>query len=618
MLGRTDSRPRALLLLAALLVFGVACVARLGYWQLARHDWLVAQARDQVSVQTEIPATRGTIFDRSGTVTLATTISRDRLVAYPASLVGETPAALTRRAEISATLAGILGLRSAAAAELRERIDSGKAYVVLARGLTTEQSSDVRAAIESGALGQVQLEAEAVRVYPLEGGAPKTTIAAHLLGFANREGEGQYGVEGQWQDALAGAPRVVLAERDASGRPNLERAATLEAGSPGVDVTLTIDASLQLAVEREVYAAWVADRAKSVSAVVMDPATGEILAEATYPSYDANDYGAVAATTPERFLDPVISAVYEPGSVFKMVTAAAVLEAGVVKRTSRVLDQAKLRLDDGKAFVTNADKGSKGRLTFEDAVAWSRNVVMSKVALELGPTAQEAAEVLHATWAKLGFGDRSGVDVAGEVPGIVRDPARSSWRQIDVANGSFGQGVAVTILQLATAFSAMVNGGILPTPHVVQAVGEAPTVAGDRGRVLTPALSAELVRIMRRVPLAVPFYRDRTVIPGYVVGGKTGTAQIWDGEKKRWKINVFNYSFVGFVGRRTPEVVVAVRIEEGRPTVQRIGQIEMPVESFELFRRVATDAMETLDLAPLPASTPAPASPSSPAGTAAP
>jgi len=601
MLGRTDSRPRTLLLLAILLVFGAACVARLGYWQLVRHDWLLAQARDQVAVRTEIPATRGTIYDRSGTVTLATTIRQDRLVAYPASLAGETAAASTRRAEIAATLAGILGLGGDAAAELRQRIDSGKAYVILARGLTTDESSAVRAAIDDGVLAQVRLEPEAVRVYPLDGGAPKTTIAAHLLGFTNREGAGQYGVEGRWQDALAGAPRIVVAEGDATGRPNLERATTLEAGSPGVDVTLTIDASLQLGVEREVYAAWVADRAKSVSALVMDPATGEILAAATYPSYDANDYGAVAAAGPERFLDPVVAAVYEPGSVFKMVTAAAVLEAGVVKRTSGVRDQAILRLDGGKAFVQNADRGSKGSLTFEDAVAWSRNVVMSKVALKLAPTAQAAAEVLYEMWAKLGFGATSGVDLAGEVPGIVRDPARTAWRQIDVANGSFGQGVAVTILQLATAFSAMVNGGILPTPHVVQRVGAEAVVTGDRGRVLTTALSAELVKIMRRVPLAVPFYRDRTLIPGYVVGGKTGTAQIWDGEKKRWKVNVFNYSFVGFVGRRSPEVVVAVRIEEGRPTVLQVGMIEMPVESFELFRRVATDAMATLDLAPVPA-----------------
>lgn len=606
MLGRTDSRPRALLLLALLLLFGVACAVRLGYWQLARHDYLVGLAKDQVTVRTEIASDRGTIYDRSGTVALATTVSRDRLVAFPAQLAGDGAEAVARRAAIAARLTGILGLDGTKAAALRERIDSGRAYVVLARDLTRAQSTAVREAIADGRISQVRLEAEAVRVYPLEGGAPKTTLAAHVLGFVNREGGGQYGVEGRWQDSLAGSPRVLLAERDASGQPIIDAAQVLAAGSPGADVILTIDASLQLAVEREVYAAWVADRAKSVSAVVMDPRTGEILAQATYPSYDANDYQAVAEGDPGRFVDPVVSAVYEPGSVFKMATAAAVLEAGVVKRTSGVRDQAVLRLDRGKASVTNADRGSKGRMTFQDAVAWSRNVVMSKVALKLGPTAQAAAEVLHETWAKLGFGARTGVDLAGEVPGIVRDPATSTWRQIDVANGSFGQGVAVTILQLATAFSAMVNGGILPIPHAVGQVGAEPVVVGDRGRVLTKALSADLVKILRRVPEAVPFYRDRTLIPGYVVGGKTGTAQIWDSEKRQWKPGAFNYSFVGFVGRKAADVVVAVRIEEGTPTVQQVGRIEMPVESFELFRRVATDAMATLDLAPTTGGAPSP------------
>ena len=406
-----------------------------------------------------------------------------------------------------------------------------------------------------------------MRVYPLAGGAPGTTLAAQVLGFVNRDGGGQYGIEGRWQETLAGSPRVMLAERDASGQPNLETATTLQAGSAGADLTLTIDTSLQLALEREVYAAWVADRAKSVSAVAMDPRTGEILAEATYPSYDANGYATVATKNPGVFVDPIVSAVYEPGSVFKMITAAAVLEAGVVTRTSRVSDQAVLRLDGGTSKVTNADRGSRGRLSFQDAVAWSRNVVMSKVSLRLGDDAQAAAEVLHGTWAKLGFGARTGIDLAGEVPGLVRDPATSTWRQIDVANGSFGQGVGVTLLQLATAYSAMVNGGILPTPHVVRGVGEETVVAGDRGRVLTKKLSADLVKIMRNVPMAVPFYRDRTLIRGYVVGGKTGTAQIWDAKKGRWKQNVFNYSFVGFVGRKTPDVVVGVRIEEGTPTV---------------------------------------------------
>lgn len=616
MLGRTDSRPRALLLLALLLVFAVACVGRLAYWQLGRHDWLVAQARQQVTVRVETPAERGTIYDRSGTVALATSVSRDRLVAYPAELAGG-PDAPTRRASTAARLVAILGLDGDAAAALRQQLDSGRAYVVLARDLTAGQSSAVRSAAEAGEVHQVALEPEPVRVYPLEGGAPDTSLAAHLLGFVNREGSGQYGVEERWQEALAGTPRVLLAERDATTQPNLAEAEILETGSPGADLTLTLDASLQLALEREVYAAWVADRAARVSAVVMDPRSGEILAQATYPAYDANRYQQTADEDPGRFVDPIVSAVYEPGSVIKTVTAAAALEAGVVKRTTKVRDQARLRLDGGRAFVTNADKGSMGRMTFQDAVAWSRNVVMSKVALELGKTTRAASRALHATWVKLGFGVPTGVDLAGEVGGLVRDPATTTWRQIDLANGSFGQGMAVTLLQLATAYSAMVNGGTLPTPHVVRAVGMEERAVADRGRALAPALSAELVKIMRRVPEAVPFYRAGTRIPGYVVGGKTGTAQIWDSEKRRWKPGVYNYSFVGFVGRSSPDIVVGVRIEEGRPTVHQVGRIELPVESFELFRRIGTDAMTILDLAPVAGDAPDVTS-GTPAGTAAP
>ena len=601
MLARTNSRARAVVLLAAILVFAAVCVGRLGYWQIARHEELLARARDQVTMRVEIPSERGTIYDRSGTVALASSVSRDRLVAFPRQLAGASAAQTSVRAATAKQLASILGLDADGARTLRERLDSGRAYVVLARDLTAAESAAVREAEGRGEVSQVRLEPEAVRVYPLEGGAPDTTIGSHLLGFVNRGGGGQYGVEERWQEALAGAPQVLLAERDASGEPNLASAQLIEPGSPGADITLTIDASLQLALEREVYAAWVADGAKRVSAVVMDPQSGEILAQATYPAYDGNGYQAVADDDPGIFIDPVVSAVYEPGSVFKLVTAAAVLEQGVVTRTSRVQDEAILHLDGGSAFVTNSDRGSRGRLSFQDAIAWSRNVVMTKVALELGQTTGAAARSLYRTWTTLGFGSRTGVDLAGEVPGIIRDPAATKWREIDLANGSFGQGVAVTLLQLATAYSAMVNGGILPTPHVVSEVGAQPVTVTDRGRVLSTALSADLVKILKRVPKTVPFYREGALIPGYVVGGKTGTAQIWDAEKGRWKPNVFNYSFIGFVGRHDPEVVVAVRIEEGRPTVARVGQIELPVESFELFRRVATDAMNTLDLPPLPA-----------------
>jgi len=589
-LGRTDSRPRLLLVLVLLLAFGVACLARLGYWQLGQREMLVARAREQVMVRTEIPSVRGTVYDRSGAVVLATTVVRDRLVAYPAQV------AEADRAGLAARLAPILRLDAAAAATLRERLASGKAYAVLARELDETQSAAIRADVADGDLAHVALEPEQVRVYPQAGGAPGTSLAAHLLGFVNRDGKGQYGVEAQWQDMLAGSATVVLAQRDEAGRPILEGSEVLDAGAPGADLTLTIDASLQLHLEQEVYAAWVADKARSVSAVVEDPATGEILAAASYPSYDANDYRAIATADPARFMDPLISSVYEPGSVFKMLTAAAVLERKVVTLKTRLADTASLSLDGGRARVWNANRRGMGKITFADGVAYSRNVVMSRAALRLGKSTRTAASRLYDTWSRFGFGALTGVDLAGELPGLVRDPAVEAWRQVDLANGSFGQGLAVTLLQLANAYAAMVNGGMLPTPRVVRAVATTPVAASAGRQATTARVSGQLVSLMRHVVTEVPWYRDRTRILGYAVGGKTGTAEIWDAKKGRWKPKVFNHTFVGFVGRTGPELIVAVRINEGTLTVIEQGNLEMPVESFELFRRIATDAVTTLGI----------------------
>jgi cell division protein FtsI (penicillin-binding protein 3) len=245
-----------------------------------------------------------------------------------------------------------------------------------------------------------------------------------------------------------------------------------------------------------------------------------------------------------------------------------------------------------------------GVMKFEDAIAWSRNVVAAKVALGLDHNVRAASAILHSAWTRFGFGRRTGIDLAGEVSGIVRDPAITAWQQIDLANGSFGQGVAVTPLQLASAYSTMVNGGLEIVPHVVKAVGSTERPVADGARVIDKDLSRTLVGMMRHVVTTVPFYRDRTIIPGFDVGGKTGTAQIWDatarGGRGAWKHNIFNYSFIGYIGRDTgvPDLVVAIRIEEGTPTVAKPGQLEMPVMSFELFRRIAHDAITTPDLLP--------------------
>ena len=437
-----------------------------------------------------------------------------------------------------------------------------------------------------------------MRVYPQAGGGPHSTLAAQLLGFVNRDGTGQYGVEQQYQDILAGSPRVTVSDRDAGGRAVPGTGQVAWAGAPGEDLTLTIDAGLQLAVEQELLAAWIADRAKSVSAVVMDPYTGEIYAEATYPSYDANDYGAVAAKNPNLFIDPIVSSVYEPGSVFKMMTAAAALETQTVTLQTKIKDTGILELDGGHAHVDDADHKAKGWMTFQDGVAYSRNVVASKVALSLGDSTEASSAILHETWMRLGYGKPTGIDVSGEVSGLVNDPAIQKWQEIDLANGSFGQGVAVTPIQLASSYATLMNGGTRIQPHVVKAVGDREIAVATGPRIISEAISRKLVGLMAHVIATVPFYHDRTIVPGFQVGGKTGTAQIWDAKKNRWKINLFNYSFVGYIARQVdrPDLVVAIRIEEGTPTVHKVGQLEMPVMSFELFRRIATNAIETPDL----------------------
>jgi cell division protein FtsI/penicillin-binding protein 2 len=596
MLGRTDSRVRALLILLVFVIVAGTLGTRLAYWQVTRRGELAAMAIRQSSTTYAIPTKRGAIYDRTGTVLLATSVNRDRLAVDSKD---QTPA---QRAQTAASVLQILGLSGDAATTLTALVNSGRPYAVLAHELTPAQSDAVRAVMagDHPTAFDLILEPEELRQYPQAGGAPGTTLAAQLLGFVNRQGLGQYGVEQYYQTRLAGKDTVVAAQQDGSGNLIPDTSSVVDQGYAGDDVELTIDASLQIAVEQELLAAWIADRAKRVSAVVLDPYSGEVYAYASYPSYDANDFQQVANTNPGAFVDPIVSTVYEPGSVFKMLTATAVIGSGVVKPSTKFNDPGRLWLDNHANYVDDADKKRMPRMTFAAGVAFSRNVVAAQAALRLGTTTNRAAKSLYSTWRTLGFGQKTGIDVANEVAGILHDPSQNPWHQIDLANGAFGQGMAVTPIQLAQAYSAMLNGGTLVEPRVVKSIANQDSAAVSKGRVMTPQLSRTLMQMMKGVISTVPFYRNRTLIPGFEVGGKTGTAQIWDTTKNDWKKDLFNYTFVGYIARTPghPDLVVAVRIEEGTPTVIRQGHLEMPVMSFELFRRIAHDAITTPYLVP--------------------
>jgi cell division protein FtsI/penicillin-binding protein 2 len=588
MLGRTDSRGRLLLLLAVLVLLSSGMAARLAYWQVDQRGQLTTlTAQYSLSTLQSIPAKRGTIYDRTGTIVLAETVYEYRIVA---DLHALSDADRKRDAD---ELVDYLGLDPGPEAALRQAMTGDGYYVILATNVDADTAKEISDAQANGDLATITLEPTPVRVYPQAGGAPHTSLAAQLLGFVNASGVGQYGLEQQYNTILAGRPQLVSVDPNTPG-PAGER--IVDVGAPGQDIRTTIDAGLQLKVEQEVFATWLADRAKTVSAIVMDPKTGDVLAEASYPSYDANLYSEVASQNPSLFMDPIISEVYEPGSIFKMLTASAALQTKTTALSTMIDDTGVLKLP-GAQEVADADRKAKGWMTFADIVAWSRNVGASRVAFRLGKTINAASAALYQTWQTYGIGQLTGIDLAGEVNGIVRDPAASPWQQIDLANASFGQGVAVTPIQIMRAYCTMANGGLSVTPHVaVLDQGTAtPSASSGARQIISASLSSSLTGLMEHVVTTVPSYNKSTYIPGYYVGGKTGTAQIWDPTlnhgKGGWIDNVYNYSFYGWVGHSAPDLAIGVVIYEGTPTKVAQGVLAMPMQSTDLFRRVATDAV---------------------------
>jgi cell division protein FtsI/penicillin-binding protein 2 len=578
-----------LVLLAVLIAFAIAAVLRLSYWQVARASELRTEAFAQLEQRRVQPAVRGDILDRNGAI-LATTVYRDRLAAYP-DLIHPAD-----RSAMANDLARILGLDEAGRDRILEQLEEpGAQYAVLDRQLGEEQSRQVRRALADQHLWGLTLESYPVRVYPNAGGAPGTSLASQLLGFVNSSGVGHYGIEQEYDSYLAGRPKVYAAA-SANGRVVESSARVLEPGVDGMDVQLTVDASLQLQLEKELYAAWVADRAKRVSALVMDPDTGAILAWASVPGYDANNYSDVAATAPELFQDPLASLTYEPGSVMKMLTATAALKNDVVRLNQRVPDRYSIRF--GTQLIRNADWQSLGRIRFKDAISYSRNVATATVAARLGSNLRRASTVLYRTWRDLGIGRPTGIDIANEAAGIAVDPRSQPWAPIDLANRAFGQAVAVTPIQLATAYTPMINGGLHVQPHFLAGVGGQAHQAAKPTRAMSRKLAGQLRKILEHTTSAVPWYAEGSLIPGYQVGGKTGTAQIWLAEQGRYAAKLFNFSFIGFVGGDQPEAVVAIRIQEAVPKIRGRGDFKLGITSYELFRRVARDTIATLEISP--------------------
>ena len=585
MLGRTDRRLRMVALLLIFAIFGSAAMLRLGYWQVVAAPDLAMQALSSMTVPESIKLTRADIVDRDGVV-LAQSAFFDRLDVHPKDIKPEY------REGIVETLTPILGLDTAEQAAYRTKLSSDRPWDWLERRISQEQSVEIRLARDQGKLPGIALEPLEVRRYPRKGGQGGTSLGSHLLGFVAGDGIGGYGVERLYDDRLTGRDTGSLKLASIAGVDLDLRPADDEFDVPPLE--LTIDAKLQRQLESELSTARIADKAKSASAIVMNAHTGAILASASVPGYDANDFATVAQDSMGRLRNPIVSEVFEPGSVMKIFTATAALQRGAVTPQTKIKDEGKMEFY--KHTIHNNDKRGLGPITVKEVIARSRNVGTAKIAQRLAPNdTQKAARQLYDLWKRVGLVGKTGVDIANEEGGIYWDPSEFQWAPVDLANRAFGQGVAVTLVQLATGFSTVVNGGFRVQPHVV-AEGEA--AQAPRQRVLKSKVAHQAQDILVHVTGSVPWYARGSLVPGYVIGGKTGTAQIWDptiGKSGDWKKNRFNHNFVGFVGTNRPEVVIAVRIEEATPKKSRIG-VDLEIESYELFQMIARGAVKHLGM----------------------
>jgi cell division protein FtsI (penicillin-binding protein 3) len=572
-------------MVAVLLVFAIfagATGVSLAYWQVVAAAELTAKIPRPDPVSATERTVRADIVDRDGKV-LARTTSYDSLDAHP-DLVRPD-----RAEAVVDTLDAVLGLGAEERARFLAALSDPKIqHQVLRARLTFEESKAIAGVLDGGALRGIALTPHPTRSYLHDGGQDGTTLAAHVLGYVRADNRGGEGIEHYYDERLTTASPDSLDLASIDGVPG-----SLADFRPA-QLQLTLDAGLQKQVEKELNTARIQNKAKSVSAVVMDPQTGAILAAASVPSYDANEFAAEWTEDRNQLRNRVFSDQFEPGSVMKIFTAAAALDRKLVTPNTIIRDEKGLKF--WNHTVKNADKGSMGALKVKDVIALSRNVATAKLAKRLAPKdTQLAARRLYDLWQKVGMTRPTGADIANEASGTWNDPHARGWAAVELVNAAFGQGVAVTLPQLARGFSTLVNGGYVVQPHLV-ADGKA---AGVKPR---PVLKANVARqardILVHVTGSVPRLAAGSLIPGYTIGGKTGTAQIWDVRKGRWKSRRFNHSFVGFVGGKRQDVVIAVRIEEPEPTTISVSQgiILLEIESFELFEMVAQASIKHLDI----------------------
>jgi cell division protein FtsI (penicillin-binding protein 3) len=534
------------LLMVVLAVF----IARAFYIQVVRHDYYRNTALSDQLKQYQIPADRGLISAYDGSQQIPIVLNQKLFTVYADPVYIKDPA------KVASSVAAVVGGNQQTYQKLLK--SPGKRYVILAKKVTKEQRQKLLAFKYPGLGAQEQT----YRTYP------QGSMAGQVLGFVNDGGDGTYGIEQALSGDLAGKPGELKAITDAQGVPLAASGSNVESDPvAGKDVTLTLDIGIQRQAEQLLEKGVKADKADSGSVVVLDPQTGSIKAMANYPAYDPAKYFDVE--NPALFNNAAISQPMEVGSIMKTLTTAAALDKGVIKPQSSFNDPSQYVVDGFK--ITNIEEdGGPGQRNIAQLLNLSLNTgaVWELMQMGGGQLNEQARTVWHDYMVNhFLFGKATGIPQTGEAKGIVPDPAdNGAGIDLTYANTAFGQAMTATPLQMAGALAAVVNGGTYYQPQLVAstaATGSAPVKQTPKvlaEHVVSASVSDAMIPLMQFVVdnhnIKPAFDQDR-----YIVGGKTGTAQIAKPGGGYYD-DQFNGTYLGFVGGVRPQYVIAVFINK--------------------------------------------------------
>ena len=526
---------RSWTVLAGLLACFGMLAGRAGYLQGLNNAFLQAKGESRYTRSMEITATRGVIVDRNNDLLAIST---------PVESVAASPADIEISEDQALKLAKLLQID---AADLKRKLeDAQREFVYLKRQLPPEQAAKV---VELNIPG-VFLQREYRRFYPA------AEQLAHIIGFTNIDGKGQEALELAFEDQLRGKSGFRRVIKDRKGRI-VEDMESIRAPQHGERLMLTIDAKIQHLAFRELKKAMVNHRAKAGGIVVLDAATGEVLAMANFPTYNPNQRGGVDAS---RMRNRVVTDLFEPGSTLKPFTVATALEMGAVTPAT-IIDTAPGQLTIGKATIHDAHPS--GALTVAQVIQKSSNVGAAKLALRL------PSEKMWNVFNSVGFGTPPQSGFPGEVSGRLR--AHENWKPIEQATMSYGHGISVSLLQLARAYSIFATDGELKSPALIKR--DAPAEA----RRVISVETAQAVRRMLEMAVQPGGTAPQARVAGYRVAGKTGTAHKIEG--RGYAVNRYIASFVGFAPVSNPRLIVAVMIDEPAAGQYYGGAVAAPVFS---------------------------------------